>query len=204
MSQKTNKLYSLFSNTAFYSFSQKVMSGTSFRRKIVKKYITKNHVKVLDIGCGPAEILDSLPKVKYFGYDISPTYINHAKKKYGERGNFYCKKFTAKELKKLPKFDYVLLLGILHHLDDHEAKYLMSLIKRTLRKNGRIITGDPILIKKQNMIAKFIIKKDRGNNVRDRKGYLNIIKKYFKKIKSKIYHQKFIPYTWFVMVCKVS
>ena len=27
-------------------------------------------IHVLDIGCGPAEILDSLPTVKYFGYDI--------------------------------------------------------------------------------------------------------------------------------------
>ena len=27
-------------------------------------------------------------------------------------------------------------------------------------------------------------------------------KKEFKKIKSKIYHQKFIPYTWFVMNCE--
>ena len=48
----------------------------------------------------------------------------------------------------MPKFDHVLLLGILHHLDDHEIKYLMSLIKKTLRKKGSIITGDPILLKK--------------------------------------------------------
>ena len=43
---------------------------------------------------------------------------------------------------------------------------------------------------------------DRGNNVRKRKEYINLIKKSFKKTTSKIYHQKFIPYTWFVMVCK--
>ena len=43
---------------------------------------------------------------------------------------------------------------------------------------------------------------DRGGNVKDKEGYLNLIKKYFKKVESKIYHQKFIPYTWFVMKCK--
>ena len=48
------------------------MSGTSFRKKIVKKYITKHNVKVLDIGCGPAEILDTLPEIKYYGFDINP------------------------------------------------------------------------------------------------------------------------------------
>ena len=202
MSQKTDRIYSLLSNTFLYSFVQRIMSGTSFREKIVKKYIKKDKSTVLDIGCGPADILDSLPSVKYFGYDINSNYINHAKKKYKDRGNFYCKKFTSADIKKLPRFDHVLLFGILHHLNDDEIKNLMKLLKKILKKNGDIITEDPILIEKQNPIAKFIIKKDRGNNVRSKKEYLKIISKYFKKINSKIYHQKFIPYTWFVMFCK--
>ena len=202
MSEKTDKIYSLLSITSIYSFVQWIMSGTSFRKKIVKKYITKNNVKVLDIGCGPAEILDSLPTVKYFGYDINSNYINHAKRKYKNRGKFYCKKLTNRDIKKLPKFDHVLLFGILHHLNDGEIKNLMKLIKKILKKGGDIITEDPIFIKEQNPIAKFIIKKDRGNNVRNKKEYLKIISRYFKKINSKIYHQKFIPYTWFVMFCK--
>ena len=202
MSQKTDRIYSLLSNTFLYSFVQRIMSGTSFREKIVKKYIKKDKSTVLDIGCGPADILDSLPSVKYFGYDINSNYINHAKKKYKDRGNFYCKKFTSADIKKLPRFDHVLLFGILHHLNDDEIKNLMKLLKKILKKNGDIITEDPILIEKQNPIAKFIIKKDRGNNVRSKKEYLKIISKYFKKINSKIYHQKFIPYTWFVMLCK--
>ena len=202
MSQKTNKLYSLFSNTFVYLLSQKIMSGTSFRGGVVSKYITKSNVNVLDIGCGPAEILDSLPDVKYFGYDISRIYINFAKKKYKKKGNFFCRKFTSKELKRLPKFDHVLLLGILHHLEDVEIKKLTSLVKKVLKKNGNIISVDPILDAKQNPIAKFIIKKDRGDNVRNKKEYLKNMKKNFKKIKSKIFHQKFIPYTWFVMISK--
>ena len=202
MSQKNKGIYSLLSNTFFYSLVQRVMSGTSFREKIIKKYITKHNVKVLDIGCGPAEILDVLPEIQYYGFDINPIYINSAKKKYKNRGKFYCKKFTSRDIKKLPKFDHVLLFGILHHLDDDEIKNLMMLVKKILKKGGNIITEDPILIEKQNPIAKLIIKKDRGNNVRNKKEYIKIIKKYFKKINSKIYHQKFIPYTWFVMLCK--
>lgn len=81
MSQKNKGIYSLLSHTFFYSLVQKVMSATSFRGKIVKKYITKHNVKVLDIGCGPAEILDVLPKIRYYGFDINPIYINFAKKK---------------------------------------------------------------------------------------------------------------------------
>jgi len=202
MSQKTKKLYSILSHYFFYSLFQKIMSGTSFRNKIVKKFITKNNVNVLDIGCGPSEILDSLTKVNYFGYDINSNYINYAKKKYKEKGKFFCKKFTSKDIKNLPKFDHILLLGILHHLNDQEINKLMKLIKKVLKKEGNIITEDPIFVENQNRIAKFIIRMDRGNNVRDKKGYINVMEKYFSKVKNKVYHQKFIPYTWFVMNCK--
>ena len=201
MSQKNKGIYSLLSNTFFYSLIQRIMSATSFREKIVKKYITKNNVNVLDIGCGPGKILESLPKVKYFGYDINPIYINDAKKKYKGLGNFFCKKFTNKELKKLPKFDHVLLLGILHHLNDAEVNALMLLLKKTLKKKGNIITLDGIFSKEQNPIAKLLIKMDRGENVRTKDGYLRLIENHFKKINSKVYHQKFIPYTWFVTNC---
>ena len=141
-------------------------------------------------------------KVNYFGYDINPSYINYAKKKYGSRGSFFCKKFTEGELKKLPKFDHILLFGILHHLDDEEVNNLLRITKKVLKREGNIITEDPILVDKKNILSKFIIKMDRGSNVRNKKEYTNLIKKFFKKIDSKIYHQTFIPYTWCVMNCK--
>ena len=56
------------------------------------------------------------------------------KKKYKNRGKFYCKKFTSRDIKKLPKFDHVLLFGILHHLNDDEIKNLMILVKKNFKK----------------------------------------------------------------------
>jgi len=201
MSQKSRGIYNLLSETFFYSFVQKVMSATSFREKIVKKYIKKIDAKVLDIGCGPAEILSNFPKIKYYGYDINPIYINSAKKKFTNRGKFFCKKFTKNEIKHLPKFDHILLLGVLHHLGDEEINDLIKNLKKILKKTGNIITLDNIFISNQNLIAKFLIEMDKGENVRSKKGYLNILKNHFKQVNSKIYHQKFIPYTWFVTNC---
>ena len=53
-------------------------------------------------------------------------------------------------------------------------------------KNAKLITEDPILLSKQNPIAKFIITRDRGLNVRTKSQYLELVKAYFKKINSKL------------------
>ena len=200
MTQKTNKLYNLLTIPFLYSFIQKIFSGESVRKDLVRNYIKKKNVSVLDIGCGTAEILEILPGSKYFGYDIEPKYVNYAKLKYGKKGKFYCKKFTSKEIKKLPKFDYVLYFGVMHHLNNLELIKLIKTTKKVIKKSGKLITIDPLIIENQNIFARFAIKRDRGNNVRTENEYKKIIKTSFVKIKSKIIHQKFLPYTWFITI----
>ena len=92
MSQKNKGIYSLFSNTFFYSLIQRIMSATSFREKIIKKYVTNHNIKVLDVGCGPAKILGALPKISYYGFDINPQYIKSAKKKIWKQGEIFLQK----------------------------------------------------------------------------------------------------------------
>jgi len=201
MSQNTSGFYKLFSYPILYSLTQKIMSGESKRASLVKNVVTKNS-KVLDIGCGTAKIIESLPQVNYYGYDISKKYINYAKKKYNSKKyNFYCKKFNIKEIKKLPKFDFVLLFGIMHHLDDNELRRILFLLKKVLKTNGTLLTCDTIFTKKQNILANFLIKNDVGKNVRYKKDYLKLLSKNFQKIKTKIHNQAFIPYTWFSTQC---
>ena len=202
MSQRKSQLYNLINNPIVYKIIQRLMSGTSFRNNIVKKNITKNNLKILDIGCGPAEILDHIPNCEYYGYDIDQRSIKYAKKKYHQRNyNFFCKKFNKSELKKLPKFDYIIFFGILHHLNNNEANKMLNLCKKKMKKKSKLLTEDPIFLDKQNIIARFLIAKDRGTNVRKKKDYMNLLKKHFKIIKPKITHQLFIPYTWFTTIC---
>ena len=202
MSQNISGIYKILTYPLIYSLWQKIMSGESTRAALVKNIINKNDT-VLDIGCGTAKILESLPLVNYYGYDINKNHISYAKKKYGlKKNNFYCKKFNTKESKKLPKFDLVLLFGIMHHLENHELNDILLTLKKNLKKNGKLITCDPVFTKKQNFIANFLIKNDAGNNVRNKNDYLKLLGKNFKNIKFKIKKQSFIPYTWFSTLCK--
>jgi len=202
MSQRINQIYNFINSPLVYRIIQYIMSGTSFRNSIIKKNIKKSNLKILDIGCGPAQILEQIPRCDYYGYDIDQRSIQYAKKKYRQKNyHFYCKKFNKTEIKKLPKFDFVIFFGILHHLSNKEADKMLTLCKRIMKKNSKLLTEDPILLEKQNIIAKFLIEKDRGINVRQKKEYINLLKKHFKKIKNKVTHQFFIPYTWFTTIC---
>ena len=201
MSQNTSGIYKVLTYPFFYSLWQKIMSGELVRANLVKNVINKNNT-ILDIGCGPAKILESLPPVKYYGYDINKNHINYAKENIIQKKIFFCKKFSSKEIKKLPKFDLVLLFGIMHHLENHEINKIFLNLKKVLKKNGKLITCDPVFIKKQNFIANYLIKNDAGNNVRNKSAYLKLINMHFKKVKFKIKNQKFIPYTWFYTLCK--
>ena len=202
MSQRKNQIYNLINNPLIYKIIQGVMSGTSFRNSIIKKNITKSNLKILDIGCGPAQIIEHLPQCDYYGYDIDQRSIQYAKKKYYQKNfHFYCKKFNKTELKRLPKFDFIIFFGILHHLSNKEVYEILKLCKKIMKKNSKLLTEDPIFLENQNPIAKFLIKKDRGLNVRIKREYLALLKNHFKKIKNKVTHQYFIPYTWITTIC---
>ncbi len=203
MSQRTSSIYNFINNPLVYKIIQKIMSGTSLRKKIIKANIKKKNLNILDIGCGPAEVIDYIPGCKYYGYDIDKRSIEYAKKKYSNKNyHFFCKKFHNKEIKKLPMFDFVILFGILHHLNNKQANNVLALCKKKMKKNSKLLTEDPIFVNNQNFVARFLISKDRGNNVRKEKEYLKLLKLHFKNLKSKVTHQFFIPYTWFTTICK--
>ena len=179
------------------------MKGTSFRKSIIKKNITKKNLNILDVGCGPAEILDCLPVCNYYGFDIDRRSIKYAKKKYfNKRHHFFCKELNKNEIKKLPKFDYIILFGIIHHLNNKKVCQILNLCKKLMKKNSKMLTEDPILIDNQNILAKFFISKDRGLNVRNKEQYLRLLKTNFNNLRSNITHQFFPPYTWFTTICK--
>ena len=74
----------LFLKTPFvYNSYQYLVGGIKARRLFIKNHTNiKKGEKVLDIGCGPGDILEFLPEVDYTGFDVDKNYINTAKSKY--------------------------------------------------------------------------------------------------------------------------
>ena len=184
-----------------YHLSQKVFLADNFRKNLLKKLLTKKNLDILDIGCGPGNMINYLSFNKYYGFDTDKKYIKYAKNKY-KNCNFFCEKFTKTSLKKISRVDVVILFGILHHISDDEILKLIDILKLSLKKDSQIITLDPIYVKNQNKIAKFLIDNDRGAFVRTLKGYINLFKKKKIAYSYKIYNQKIVPYTYLVTTLK--
>lgn len=124
MSENTRNIRSLLTFPKTYDLLQNILGAKAGRTELVNEFIRPEHnCRILDIGCGTAEILTALPpNIEYYGYDTDLKYIAAARSRFGNRGNFCCKNLRDVAIEQLPKFDRILALGVLHHLSDSEAR----------------------------------------------------------------------------------
>ena len=144
--------------------------GTSqLYRTFVRDYLSpRPQARVLDVGCGPGNLLEFLPSdVNYVGVDISADYIREAHRRFPRRGKFtLCDAALLSELELESKFDFVVAVGVLHHLDDQQVHAFLRGVTRHLTAEGKFVSVDPLLFEGQSRIARFITLKDRGEFVR--------------------------------------
>lgn len=204
MGELTNGWRSLLSPPEVYNLCMNLLKGNGARRTFVETYIRPYAgMRILDLGCGPANILDCLPKdIVYTGVDLSQSYIDAAQKKYGARGFFFCAPLDSLSKIGLKEFDIVMGIGVLHHLDDGQAENFFKIVSKVLTAKGRCLTIDPCLISQQHAIARFLISLDRGRNVRTPDQYKNLIGNLFPHVTQVVAHNRLrVPYTHCIMEC---
>jgi SAM-dependent methyltransferase len=198
------RLSLLLNIPAGYRFFRWMVGGESAWRIYLDEYVKPAPGdKILDIGCGPADVLNYLPAVNYTGLDISPEYISSAKKHFGSRGRFCCGDVGLATIEgEQGSFDLVLATGVIHHLDDAQAARLFDLAHRVLRPNGRLVTYDGCYVPQQSHIARWLLAKDRGKFVRTREEYTRLALARFSKVEPHLRHDLLrIPYTQLIMRC---
>jgi SAM-dependent methyltransferase len=160
-------------------------------------------IKMLDVGCGPANILAYLPTVDYTGIDLNAKHIAYARLRYGDRGRFIVGN-AADDLKQQEKtFDLINVSALLHHLDDGEAVLLFASLKRLLNADGRIVTFDNVWLPGQRAAVKLVNKLDSGTNIRTPEGYLGLLNGLGFEIETRVFHDLLrIPYDHFIMVAR--
>lgn len=157
--------------------------------------------RVLDLGCGPGDILQFLPPVEYVGYDMNRAYIERARRRFGHRAAFHCSAIDE-SIAFHEAFDVVIAHGVLHHLDDSEARTLLRVACRALKPGGRLVSFDGCLEKGQSALARLLLSIDRGRHVRTREDYERLVRTEFEQVKSFVRRDLLrIPYTHLIMEC---
>lgn len=165
---------------SLYEFLQRLTGLEAARRRFVSDFVHPfPGAALLDIGCGPGSLLAYLPEtVAYTGYDANPRYIAYAQQRYAQRGAFYCAA-VGDERQAAASFDFVVALGVLHHLDDATAQDLIAEAWRLLRPGAVLVSLDPVLTPSQSWAARRVVSADRGAYVRDTEAYLALCEQHF-------------------------
>lgn len=197
-----NKIRSTLSVPQAYKFFWHAVGGANYIRTMVGEHIQPTTpCRVLDIGCGPGTVVPYLGGCEYTGIDISADYIESARSRFPQ-ASFHCDRVNSYKLPESSYFDRVLALGVVHHLDDDEALQLFETAHAALKPGGKLVTLDGVFVQGQSHIERLLLKRDRGEFVRDEKGYSQMANKIFSTVKVTIRHDLLrVPYSHIIMEC---
>ena len=158
-------LNKLLGKPTIYNMSQSAVTlGKDPIVKWLRKMVSPGREDlVLDVGCGTGKYSEVF-QCNYFGIDCSPEYIDYARKYH--KGNFSvmdasCLEFPDK------MFNYIMIVGVLHHLPDNKVAGIISEIKRVCKQGGRIIIMEPVYpTSKFNIVGYLLRRLDRGKYIR--------------------------------------
>jgi len=187
-----SKAKDILSNATMYHYARYIVTGGLPFSQWTELYgLTDANQRVADLGCGPADILRYLSQTRrpafYLGIDISEEYLQAARQRADGCG--VDAELIAMDLTRLPadakvqrrlvellaerRITRVLLLGVIHHIDDTSALQTLNLVAG-VRTVQTMITQDVIRIPGLWINNRYC-DMDRGTYIRDETGYDSLI-----------------------------
>jgi SAM-dependent methyltransferase len=204
VAQTTSGIRAILSHPAVYRSFQQALGSPRVSRELVQTHVQlRPGLRVLDIGCGPGRLVGYLPGVDYTGLDLSQTYIDAARRLYGDRGaRFFVSRVDDLDPAELGSFDVVVAKGLLHHIDDDEAVHFFDVAARVLAEGGRTVTLDNAYTPDMSRAARFVVNRDLGQSVRTPEAYAALARGSFANVETAVHHDLLhIPYTHVFLSC---
>jgi 2-polyprenyl-3-methyl-5-hydroxy-6-metoxy-1,4-benzoquinol methylase len=173
-------------NRVLLGMSNRYGEGNRIQEKFLKKYFDDAIIseidhqdQILDFGCGPGIFSARLAKMggHVVGVDISQEFVNQAKNRVTlENTEFiHISSSLSDALKTQRKFDVIVLVDVIHHLDNIEVSLKEASI--FLKDGGKIIVFEPNLINPVLFALHLLDPNERGLlRVGTRSKYLRIFK----------------------------
>lgn len=176
-----------FALPRLYVASQYAVGAQRVRKMCIDELGPRSGQRLLDVGCGPAYYRDWLPNdITYFGFDTDVRAIAWAKERFAGRGTFIAETYGAAHADQYGPFDGILLMGLLHHLDDAQANNLLALCARSLKPGGRAISLDTCYDPRMSRTATWLAGKDQGEYVRQSHEFTLLAERHFGGVRTRL------------------
>lgn len=184
-------------NPRIFVFLRRILENNyPAQRKIFsKEFVTSAGEKILDIGCGTGDHSIFFQNADYVGIDIEEKYIDYAQKKY--KGEFLVGDATSLHFSD-NVFDKIIIVAVLHHLNDADAKLVLKETKRVLKPGGRMLVMEDIQSEENGFLTRLVHRLDKGENIRRPEEYKALIQKNFAIEKDFQVQSGLCPYQVFV------
>lgn len=182
MDQRSRGVYSSLKISSVYNASQDVFGSTKALKRLVAEHV-KPPVDgtVLDLGAGTGAVQRYLPGCRYTAVEPNPRYVRRMTSRFQGSDNVAIEGSAPDILPMQQKFDRVLVLGVLHHVDDDTARDLLRFASDQLAPGGSVVTFDPVVGPATPRSARIAMSLDRGRNIRTSAGYNQLAEPYFQQ-----------------------
>lgn len=183
---------------AGFDLYQRLVGAPRSKRTFVAEFARpRAGDRVLELGCGTGALLALMPAgVDYLGVDLDERYVEAARARYGGRAEFV--HADAATYRPDREFDLAVAYGVLHHLDDAQARGLLG----AARAARRFAAAEPCPTPRAGPFESFLMRHDRGRFVRREEEYVRLAREVFERVESSLVEGTYrIPYTLVLLDC---
>ena len=189
------------------------MWNSVIRKFIYNMYnqLISKKIKMAVVGLGYVGLPIALAfarKIKVIGFDISEAYVEHARQRWAHDPDKQfvvgvAEDFIAAMPPQMAGADLVLMNGLLHHLEDGEAKTALQLARKALAPDGRLVCLEGCFLVRHEPIDHWLVSRDRGRNVRSEPEWKRLVASVFDHFETYVLTGLLrIPYTHIAIVAR--
>jgi SAM-dependent methyltransferase len=153
---------------------------------------------VLDAGCGTGEFAPLFDPARYVGVDIHPGFVEFARR-HNPRHRFEHADVIAWPGAGEP-FAFVLVNGVLHHLDDATARALLQAVLAQARPGATLVVIEDVELPRAGLGARLVHGLDHGHFIRGPDDWTRLVAGLVPIERSESYVSGVCPYQ--MMVCR--